>query len=99
MDDDFQARYVATRAITVQDEFEAIKAITSELMAELDPLLEEPFRKDAALAWQAFVFARDPIQPMAYKISRSSSILQPGVNAINPIDTLQELSGAFRLRI
>ena len=55
VDADFQTRYVAAEQAYGAGDFQTAQAITSELMAELEPLLEAAEERDAALAWQAFV--------------------------------------------
>ena len=55
MDGDFQTRYVAAEQAYGAGDFEAAQAITSALLAELEPLPKSAEERDAALAWQAFV--------------------------------------------
>ena len=55
MDGDFQTRYVAAEQAYGAGDFQTAQAITSALLAELDPLPDATEERHAALAWQAFV--------------------------------------------
>jgi len=55
VDGDFQTRYVAAEQAYGAGDFQTAQAITSALLAELDPLPDATEERHAALAWQAFV--------------------------------------------
>ena len=93
MNDDFQARYVAAEQAYGAGDFEGAKAITSTLLAELDPLPEGLEERNAVLAWRSFV-ALLAGHIHLYGLGESDRAREHYalVLASNPPNTLQELA-------
>ena len=93
VDDDFQARYVAAEQAYGAGNFEAAKAITSTLLAELDPLPDGVEERDAVLAWRSFVaLLAGHIHLYGLEQSDQAREHYALVLARNPPNTLQELA-------
>ena len=93
MDDDFQARYVAAEQAYGAGDFEAAKAITSTLLAELDPLPDGVEERNAVLAWRSFVaLLAGHIHLYGLEQSDQAREHYDLVLASNPPNTLQELA-------
>ena len=93
VDADFQTRYVAAEQAYGAGDFQTAQAITSELMAELEPLLEAAEERDAALAWQAFVaLLAGHIQLYGLQQTDQARAFYNLVLNSHPPDTLQELA-------
>ena len=75
MDDDFQARYVAAEQAYGAGDFEAAKAITSTLLAELDPLPDGVEERNAVLVTFIFMAWSSPIRPGSITTLCSPAIL------------------------
>ena len=93
VDADFQTRYVAAEQAYGAGDFQTAQAITSELLAELEPLLEAAEERDAALAWQAFVaLLAGHIQLYGLQQTDQARAFYNLVLSSHPPDTLQELA-------
>ena len=93
MDADFQTRYVAAEQAYGAGDFQTAQTITSELLAELEPLLEAAEERDAALAWQAFVaLLAGHIQLYGLQQTEQARAFYNLVLSSHPPDTLQELA-------
>lgn len=93
VDADFQTRYVAAEQAYGAGDFQTAQTITSELLAELEPLLEAAEEHDAALAWQAFVaLLAGHIQLYGLQQTDQARAFYNLVLRSHPPDTLQELA-------
>ena len=93
MDGDFQTRYVAAEQAYAAGDFQTAQAITSALLAELEPLKEAAEERDAALAWQAFVaLLAGHIHLYGLQQPDQAHAFYSLVLSSHPPDTLQQLA-------